>query len=222
MPLKPETVYKNNGWKGWGDFLGTGNVHGSEKNYWDYSKARRHIAKLNLNSVSDWDNYCSTGNKPNQIPNYPPGVYKNKGWIAWSDFLSNGKRSNNESYRSFHEARSFIHKLKLKSSTEWKRYCKSGQKPKDIPNAPWTCSQYSVDWINLGDWLGTGRIADHLRVYRDFTKAREYVQQLKLSSESKWRLYCKSGKKPVDIPSAPDNTYRDKGWTGWKDWLGNH
>ena len=27
-------------------------------------------------------------------------------------------------------------------------------------------------------------------------------------------------KNPPNIPSAPDQTYKDKGWINWPDWLG--
>jgi hypothetical protein len=40
-------------------------------------------------------------------------------------------------FRGFESAREFVRKLKLKSNKEWKEYCKSGNKPDDIPSAPW-------------------------------------------------------------------------------------
>ena len=39
-------------------------------------------------------------------------------------------------YRSFKEARKFVHKVGSKSVREWTRYCKSGKKPDDIPSWP--------------------------------------------------------------------------------------
>ena len=54
----------------------------------------------------------------------------------------------------------------------------------------------------MGDWLGTGTVASFLREYRPFKKARAFVCGLGLKSQTEWRDYCKSGKKPNDIPSA--------------------
>ena len=71
----------------------------------------------------------------------------------------------------------------------------------------------------MGDWLGTGRIADQERKFRPFAEAREFVHSLKLPNENQWRKYCKSGKKPADIPSTPSITYK-KEWKGMGDWLG--
>ena len=41
-------------------------------------------------------------------------------------------------FRDFESAREFVRKLNLKNFTEWREYCKSGNKPDDIPTAPWT------------------------------------------------------------------------------------
>jgi hypothetical protein len=80
---------------------------------------------------------------------------------------------------------------------------------------------YAKDgWASYGDWLGTGRIADQLRQYRSFPDARDFARSLNLRSEKQWLQYCKSGKKPVDIPAYPNRTYFNKGWVGYPDWLG--
>jgi hypothetical protein len=61
--------------------------------------------------------------------------------------------------------------------------------------------------------------------YRPFQQARAFAQELNLTGVSEWRAYCKGkmphlGRLPADIPSTPDNTYADKGWVGFGDWLG--
>ena len=53
---------------------------------------------------------------------------------------------------------------------------------------------------------------------RPFQQARKFVQALKLKSIAEWNQYCKSGKKPPDIPANP--TIYNKEWTKWGDWLG--
>ena len=55
--------------------------------------------------------------------------------------------------------------------------------------------------------------------YRPFKEARKFVQSLKLKSNKKWRVYCRSGKRPADIPTNPNRIYK-KEWTTWGDWLG--
>lgn len=72
----------------------------------------------------------------------------------------------------------------------------------------------------MGDWLGTGRVANRDRKYRSFSSARKFARSLKLKTYSEWVKYCKSGKKPDDIPNTPWIVYRSTGWKGMGDWLG--
>jgi hypothetical protein len=53
-----------------------------------------------------------------------------------------------------------------------------------------------------------------------FDAARTFVRTLKLGSAKEWEEYSKSGKRPSNIPSHPDRTYRDAGWVSMPDWLG--
>ena len=62
-------------------------------------------------------------------------------------------------WRPFEEARRFAHSLGLKSFAEWREYCKSGEKPYDIPAYP--NEVYTVpsgEWRSWGDWLGTANV----------------------------------------------------------------
>ena len=106
-------------------------------------------------------------------------------------------------FRDFASAREFVSKLKLKNTTEWKEYLKSGDKPDDIPTNP--DRTYKNEFKGVGDWLGNGTT----RNYRSFTEAREFARKLNLKSQNEWKAYCKSGKKPSDIPSDPWRTYKE-------------
>jgi hypothetical protein len=50
--------------------------------------------------------------------------------------------------------------------------------------------------------------------------ARSFVRGLGVNSQAEWGVYCRSGKKPADIPSHPWRTYASSGWAGLGDWLG--
>ena len=108
--------------------------------------------------------------------------------------------------------------LKLKSAKEYGAYCKSGNKPDDIPSAPDVVYADS-GWISWGDWLGIGNVLS--KSWRQFGEARTFVHGLKLKSTTEYRAYCKSGNKPDDIPTHPHIIYADSGWISWYDWLGN-
>lgn len=132
-------------------------------------------------------------------------------------------------FRLFHEACKFVHMLKLQSRNEWGKYCKGAlkgkiKKPDDIPMSP-SLRYKGKGWINWGDWLGTGNIANQLKEYRSFHEARKFVHTLQLQSRNEWQKYCygeihRKGIKPDDIPFKPQRTYKNKGWSGWGDWLG--
>ena len=122
-------------------------------------------------------------------------------------------------YQSFKKARAFVRDLGLRSVREWRKFSKSSIRPKDIPVAPHYV--YANDgWAGWGDWFGTSAASTFLSQYRSFETARAFVHDLSLVSDSKWRAYCKSAKKPDDIPANPQRIYANAGWTSWGDWLG--
>src|SRR5262249_17262392 len=57
-----------------------------------------------------------------------------------------------------------------------------GQRPFDIPRKPNEVYAHQ-GWAGMGDWLGTGTIATHLREYLPFEKARILAHSLNLKSQ---------------------------------------
>jgi hypothetical protein len=148
----------------------------------------------------------------------PSQTYVKAGWAGMGDWLGTG-RHRGVGWRPFRKARAFVRSLKLQSFSEWRDYCASGEKPDDIPAKP-DQTYAEVGWAGSGDWLGTGTVAPSLRQFRSFKKARAFVRGLGLKSSTEWRDYYKSGKKPDDIPAAPEQKYAEAGWAGYGDWLG--
>ena len=218
IPSKPDYVYKNNDWNGYGDWLGTGNVANRNKEFCSFDNAKKFVQKLNLKSRTAWREYRKSGKKPDNIPSNPEIIYKNKGWKNISDFLGTGTISPRDKvFRSFEDVKKFAQSQKIKSQREWFDYCKSGKKPDNIPVKPQ--NTYKKKWKNWGDFFDTGRIADQNKVFRDFKKAREFAHSLNLKNRTEWTAYCKSGKKPDDIPLAVWKTYKNE-WRGRGDFLG--
>lgn len=216
IPVAINSTYKAE-WKGWGDFLGTGNIANFNKIYLSFEDARIFVRKLRMKSQTEWGDYCKSGKKPENISSNPHRTYKTK-WKGMGDFLGTGNIANQDKvYRLFEDARTFVRKLKLKSNEEWRNYCKSGRKPMDIPVA--VQNAYRTEWEGMGDFLGTGVIATKSRVYRSFEDARIFIRKLKMKSFVEWTKYCISGRKPDDIPANPNRTYKDD-WKGMADFLG--
>jgi hypothetical protein len=184
-----------------------------------FKKARAFVRSLGLKTEEQWFAYARSGKKPTDIPAGPRRTYANDGWIGMGDWLGTGTTANQfRKYRAFKEARAFVSDLGLKSRTDWEAYCRSGKKPPDIPTGP--RQTYLEDgWVGYGDWLGTGRRRGH--GWRSFGDARAYVRNCQLQSNIEWRKYCRSGKKPADIPTSPHVVYANNGWAGLGDWLGN-
>ena len=216
IPSDPYAVY-GGAFKGFGDWLGTGNIAPFNKVYRPFKEARKFIHSLGLKNCREWREYSKSGKCPEDISHTPWNTYKEE-WKGLGDWLGTGNiHPSNRVFRPFKEARQFARSLGLKGRKEWEEYSKSGKRPKDIPSNPQLT--YKAEWKGFGDWLGTGNIASHNKVYRSFKEAREFARSLGLKSHKEWREYSKSGKRPKDIPSAPWNTYK-KEWKGLGDWLG--
>jgi len=122
-------------------------------------------------------------------------------------------------WRSFAKARKFARSLGLKTGQEWATFCKSEQRPKDIPTNP-NVVYKNKGWEDRGDWLGTDYIVPSKRQYRSFENARKFVQSLELKNTIDWNKYCNSKKLPKDIPRNPQKIYKNE-WKTWKYFIGN-
>lgn len=122
------------------------------------------------------------------------------------------------SFLSFEEARAFVRNLGLKRQDDFREWARSSKRPKFIPTAPERT--YPREWVNWGDWLGTGHIGNTARVFRPYKEARRFIRSLHLKSWKDWQRWCYSNKRPLDIPSAPSRVYATEGWKGYRDWFG--
>jgi superfamily II DNA or RNA helicase len=235
IPNTPQNVYKSAGWSSFGDWFGTGKIGTSKRTFRPFRQARAFARRLKLRSRTSWDAYCRgnlkhLGTLPLDIPTNPHRTYAAQ-WRGLGDWLGTGTVATfRRQYRPFAEARAFVRNLGLRSRKDWKALCKSdlpgaGALPPDIPSNP-NRTYADQGWSGMGDWLGTGRIADHLRIYRPLASAREFVRSLNLLSQREWFEYCAGTRQslprlPADIPANPANTYKSDGWLGFGDWLGN-
>ena len=210
----PSHTYRNEGWKSWGDWLrGTNEPYSKYKTF---EEAREFVHELGLKSTSEWNNYFMSEECPKDIPSNPSHTYKNEGWKSWGDWLR-GTNEPYSKYKTFEEAREFVHELGLKSTSEWNNYFMSEECPKDIPSNP-SHTYKNEGWKSWGDWLrGTN---EPYSKYKTFEEAREFVHTLELKTQKQWKEFIKSGEKPNYIPSTPNKVYKDDGWLSFGDWLG--
>jgi hypothetical protein len=211
IPTSVPFVYEQE-WKGFPDWLG------NDSSFLKFEEARKFIHTLGLKNFLGWREYCKSGNRPKNIPVNPNTIYLEwKGFPDWLGTKNFGTKNRN--FRTFDEVRAFVIKLKLKSMKEWKEYVKSGNKPDDIPKDPRIT--YYQEWGGPKYFLGlTENKSKQKTLMQNFENARKLVHSLNLKKQEEWNEYCKSGKKPDDIPSAPFMMYKGKGWKGFPDWLG--
>ena len=235
IPVDPGQTYADKGWKGFGDWLGTGMIASRFRKYRPFEEARNFVHKLELKSGTEWRAFCKgkmphVGQLPLDIPAKPERVYAKKGWNGMSDWVGTKEIVRCRKYfRPFEDARVFAHSLQLKSRKEWSDFTQGrmpnlGSLPIDIPAKP-DNAYANKGWKGMGDWLGTGNVAPQLRKYRSFEKARDFARKLKLKSQTEWCAFCNGkfthkGKLPADIPAKPGLVYADNGWIGYGDWLG--
>jgi hypothetical protein len=200
--------------------LGTGRVADGTQEWMSYKDAKDYIKTLNLKSGKDWKNYCKTSNLPINIPKTPSLVYKHNGWISMGEWLGTFVvASYNIKYREFEKAREFAKSLNFKTFEQWREFCKSGNLPSDIPKTPYNTYK-DKGWKGNGDWLGTDRLANFDMIYLPFEEAKKIVKTLGIRNANEWRSYCKSGKKPANIPNSINKIYEKSGWKGWGDFFG--
>jgi len=217
IPTDPVNAYKKE-WISWGDWLRDGKKIGRKSKFCSFDDARKFVHSLNLTNAKDYRKYHKSGKCPSNISSSPERTYKNKGWVSWGDWLGTGTPSTrNRKYRSFTQAKKFVHALELKNENEWNLYSKSDTKPNDIPQSAKRI--YKKEWIGMGDWLGTGIIASQKMIFQNYDDAKRFSMSLKLKNAKEWQNFYLE-KKPDNLPMRPDKTYKNKGWISWGDFLG--
>ncbi|MDD4950713.1 hypothetical protein [Sulfuricurvum sp.] len=108
IPTDPARVYENDGFVDMGDWLGTGRKrktnYGTADDTWlTYEEAKSFVHTLGLSGYDEWREYVdqkfvNLPIKPDDIPRSPQFVYKNDGWINWSDWV--GETSNKKEYKN--------------------------------------------------------------------------------------------------------------------------
>lgn len=229
VPAGPEHYYKGQGWSGYGDWLGNGQVHVPRREYRKYEDACQFTRELKLRKFSEWRQYVQ-GRLPNlpplpsDIPRNPNQTYAADGftWGDWFGIAVTERSKRRCKFRAFEDAREFVHALNLSSSTVWAVYARGGLSekpplPADIPKNP--KSSYGAEWLGWGDWLGTGTVAPFQKNFRSFEQARAFARTLGLKNGAAWDQWKRvKGNPPQDVPRHPATVYREH-WISWPDFL---
>lgn len=217
IPKDPYIVYRNKGWISVDDFFGKNiSAYNRARLGWaDFSEAKKYAVRLNLKSSKEWREFLkSNKNIEINLPSTADRVYAKTGWKSWGDFL--GYDDKHREIVGLDEAKEILNEIKIKDINHWRSYTKSSSFDKRLPRDPHTYYK-GRGWKGFPDFIGKVHPVQNWLPYK---KARKYVANLNLRNWSEWNEYCKSGKKPKNIPNAPKSVYKNKGWTGISDFLG--
>jgi superfamily II DNA or RNA helicase len=219
IPLTPYRVYKNKGWKSWGEFLGTGEIAYRFRKYIDFYELKKIVRKLNFKNSNDYfKNYISIQHQK-FIPSAPYNIYKNKGWKNWGDFLGTNKFQK-INYWSFKKSKNYIKKFNLKSQSDWLDFCKK-DRPVNIPTHPQVIYK-NKGYKNLGHFIGSNSIATQERnkYYLKIDQAKKLLKKAKINSQADFKKFIKKKNLSLKIPYNPNSVYLNRGWKDWGDFLG--
>lgn len=122
----------------------------------------------------------------------------------------NGKKD----FLPFEEARKTARSLGIKNGRIYHELYTQGGLPKGIPCHP-EITYKDKGYTNWPDYLGNG-----FREFLPFEKVKEEIQNLDVHSEDEYVRLHKDGKLPKGMPRYPADLYKNKGWSGWYDFLG--
>ena len=120
---------------------------------------------------------------------------------------------------TYDEAKIISRSLNIKTTLNWRLLSKYKKMPNELPKRPDEYYKYS-GWVSWSDWLGTEIVSNKNKIFLQYEDAKNFVKKLNLGSNLEWTIYCNSGEKPNNIPSAPNIEYKNIGWINWQDWLG--
>ena len=183
-----------------------------------FEEARDYVRGLGLKNGNEYDKLWRNSQLPYNIPSKPRRSYLNDGFISMPDFL--GYNSMFQDWMPFEKARKYIHNLKLNSTSEWKIYCQSKKKPKNIPNNPRSVYK-SAGFISMADFLGNENIQTQQKKFINLKELKVFLKKLNIKSTSQYRLYWKKNRRPSNIPSAPHSAYLNNGWIDYPSLFGN-
>ena len=107
--------------------------------------------------MREWSQYCKKNKLPKGIPVGLHAIYnKHKNWKGFPNFIGSSiidTKIISEQFYDFSKAKSVIKKYNINTSTEWRNFLKSGNRPSRIPAAPDRVYK-NIGWKSWNDFLG--------------------------------------------------------------------
>jgi superfamily II DNA or RNA helicase len=217
LPSAPQITYPE--WKSIEDWIGPTYLQRNDRKklkYLAFEEARLIVRNQRFNS---WEEYQNWKERPNNIPLKPNSIYTEflgrRDWLGLDPYFAEEK-----GYLDYESASKLLKEHGIKSNSQFRAFKKSSLFPTNFPLNPE--KYYKNIWTDKGGWggfLGTGYVANNLRVYCSFTEAKKLVEKLNIKSKNHWFEFVQKKEFPSNIPSSPSNVYKSE-WKGWADFLG--
>jgi very-short-patch-repair endonuclease len=212
IPSNPNYFYKNE-WISMSDWLGKklkSNKNLKKLNYIDSVKKVKNIITNDINTKSKWIKFYEKNIIYfNDVPKNPNIVYKNTGWVSWSDWF--GFKSKSDSSKiNLDELLSIIKENNIDTREKYYKITKILY----IPTNP-------LSKFNLNKWsdILLPKIKKADKKFLNYDDAKKIINKFNIRSQSEWYKLCKLGKIPKNIPKTPNKLYND--WVSWNEWLGH-
>jgi hypothetical protein len=212
IPSNPNYVYKDY-WISMSDWLGKSdksNKNLKKINYLDAVKKVKKILPNNINTKSKWIKFYELNiNYFSDIPKNPNIVYKNSGWVSWSDWF--GVESKSDPIKlNLEELLLLIEENEISNREQYFKLSKLLR----IPTNP--LSKYKLNsWNDI-----LLKKIKKVKSFVDYETAKSIIKDFNIKSRSEWYKSCKLNKIPINIPKTPNKYYNE--WVSWNDWLGHN
>jgi hypothetical protein len=210
IPRSPENAYKNLGWKGIGDWIGTGKIADQFLEYLSFSEARKFMADNNIKSLPEWKKFRNQNN----IKNIPAKLYR-----TYSDNWKGEPHFFDRELFSYKESKKFIQNFNIKSSRDYEKFVTSAKASFRLPRSPHR-KYKNKGWSGWKDFLGykIEKEAYSNRNYISYNEAKKLIVENGISTIREWNKFRKQNTN-ISIPSHPERTYKES-WVGWVNFLG--
>jgi len=224
IPKNPREVYSlRNEWISWGDFLGTNKIQDNKiiEQYLLYDESKKWISdnlKIDNFTSAIYKKMAKNNEIPIFIPNRPERFYKKRGWISWSDFLSNDNIIQNQKkeFVSYEECKKYTNDNNIKTVTAWHN---NKERPNNIPSVP---SLEYKEWVDWSEFLGVTIIPDQekAKMYLPYDECKKYIYDNlpDINSGPELRKYILDNDIKF-IPLNPHSSYKNKGWVSLDSFL---
>lgn len=185
------------------------------KKWLSYQQASEWAQSQNIMTYDQWADRCAAG-LPEGVPMDPQTVYRDE-FVGWHEFLGvQLSRDGRKVFWSYERARDWARSAGVKSGRQWKIMAKEGVLPSGVPAQPYKV--YMVQFLNWGEFLGTGHVASKDKVFVTYEEAMDWAKENGLTSQLKWKAFHKKTK-PQNIPLNPQRVYKNQFKT-WGEFLG--